>query len=77
MTLDELDALTSEPQVDYSYEKENIEEEPVPLTELEIYKMEVKAHASQLVRNILPNLELHKDGRTSSLLQILIISRVL
>ena len=52
MTLDELDALTSEPQVDYSYEKENIEEEPVPLTEIEIYKMEVKAHASQLVRNI-------------------------
>ena len=31
--------------------------------------MEVKALASQLVRNIVPNLELDKDGSTSSLLE--------
>ena len=46
MTPDELDALTSEPQLDYSDEEENQEEERVPLTELEICKMEVKALAS-------------------------------
>ena len=31
--------------------------------------MEVKALASQLVRNIVPNLELDKDDSTSSLLE--------
>ena len=49
MTPDVLDARTSEPQLDFSDEEENFEEEPVPLTELEIGKMEVKALASQLV----------------------------
>ena len=69
MTPDVLDARTSEPQLDFSDEEENFEEEPVPLTELEIGKMEVKALASQLVRNIAPHLELDKDGSTSSLLE--------
>ena len=69
MTPDVLDARTSEPQLDFSDEEENFEEEPVPLTELEICKMEVKALASQLVRNIVPHLELDKDGSTSSLLE--------
>ena len=32
MTPNELDACTSEPQLDYSDEEENVEEEPVPLT---------------------------------------------
>ena len=46
-----------------------IKTEPVPLTELEICKMEVRALASQLVRNIVPHLQLEKDGSTSSLLE--------
>ena len=65
MTPDVLDARTSEPQLDFSDEEENFEEEPVPLTELEICKMEVKA----LLGNIVPHLELDKDGSTSSLLE--------
>ena len=68
MTPDVLDARTSEPQLDFSDEEENFEEEPVPLTELEIGKMEVKALAMAR-QYIVPHLELDKDGSTSSLLE--------
>ena len=43
MTPDVLDSLTSEPQLYYSDEEENVEEEPVPLTELEICKLEASS----------------------------------
>ena len=68
---DELADETYEPQLDYDAAEEgdglDLDEEPSPLTALESCKMDLKSLGSQLVRNIIPNLEVGEDGSTSEL----------